>query len=129
MTDDVKLLHMDTGSRNQRLYEELAKTGLYVVPVFAESDPTRIDYLQVSASLPLSVEQAAQKAASSGVSAPVARSEVSERVSTADGRPNNVVHLPPAVRQLAVVVTRDNPTIAVNGPSGHPKDGGGLAED
>jgi len=86
--------HMDVASRNQRLRETLEGMGLFVNPVFCESDPSRIDYLQVSADLPLSVKQGPKNAASACIPKVVAGANIAGNVGTAKADGNNVVDLP-----------------------------------
>jgi len=96
MTD---LKHMDVASRNQRLRETLEGMGLFVLPIYCESDPQRIDYMQVSAELPSRVKDGAQHSASGPVPAPVTRSEVAEVVGAADTSGGSVVNFPSKLRQ------------------------------
>jgi len=88
---------MDIGSRNQRLRETLEAMGLFVVPIFCESDPDRIDYMQVSAGLPECVAKGAQEPTSRAVAKPVARPKIGENVGASDGPGHNVVDLPTRV--------------------------------
>jgi hypothetical protein len=92
MTD---LKHMDIGSRNQRLRETLEGMGLFVLPIFCESDHGRIDYLQVSVAPPAYAHQRITEAgASRSIVAPVPRPQVAQGVRTAEGSFDNVVQLP-----------------------------------
>lgn len=93
---DIK--HMDAASRNQRLRETLEGMGLYVLPIFSESDSLRIDYLHVSAQLP-SQDGIAQHATSRPIAAPVAGSNIAGNVGTVETSGDNVVDFPPICRQ------------------------------
>lgn len=92
MTPDYK--HMDVVSRNQRLRDTLEGMGLFVIPVFCESDPCRIDYLQVAAELPLSIKQGPKKSASTCIPDVMTRPDVSRNVTSPEGRGRNVIDLP-----------------------------------
>jgi hypothetical protein len=118
MSDDPKLIHMDVGARNRRLYEELAKTGLFIVPVFAESDPTRIDYLQVSVSRPDFAEQSSKEATGRGVAMPVAGAQVVKGGHTAQRSGVNVVDFPTIRSRLAVGMPPNDAAVAVHGVAG-----------
>lgn len=108
------LEHMDIGSRNGRLYATLRDMGLFVLPVFAKDDPERIDYMQVSVTLPAQLHEAAQQATSGAVAAPMTSSDISKGVeSTKSGR-DGVINFPSVLRQLAVVRPADVSTVAVD---------------
>ena len=100
----IELKHMDAASRNQRLRETLEGMGLFVVPIFCESDPTRIDYMQVSVTLPsYVVEDAGQQTAGPRVSTPVTCSKVAESVESVESKGDNVIDLPSILGSKAVV--------------------------
>lgn len=89
------LKHMDIGSRNQRLRETLEGMGLFVVPIFCESDPQRIDYMHVSADLPSHVRHGVtENPACKTVAAPMASSKIGKVISSAESPGNNVVNFP-----------------------------------
>jgi hypothetical protein len=95
--DDPK--HMDVGSRNQRLRETLEGMGLFVLPIYSESDSSRIDYLHVSAGLPTySNKSLAETAACGPVVVPVSGAEVAQNVLAPEGQLDNVVNFPPVFR-------------------------------
>jgi hypothetical protein len=123
------LLHMDAGSRNRRLYEKLAKTGLYVMPVFAEDDTDRIDYLHVSASLPAGVQQPAQESTSLGIAKPVPRAKIGIEPEAAEGGGNRVVNFPSVVGVPPVSEAPDDTAIAVDSIPRSSRDLLGLAKD
>lgn|SRR5512145_1164096 len=89
-----RLKHMDIASRNQRLRETLEGMGLFVLPIYSESDPLRIDYMHVSACLPERVQEGCQQAASATVAHPMSSPQVEDRIGTADGARPNVVDFP-----------------------------------
>jgi hypothetical protein len=91
--------HMDVGSRNRRLRETLEGMGLYVLPIYSESDPSRIDYLHVSAGLPTYPSKSlAEPAASSSIVAPVPGTQVTQDVPAPESQLNNVVDFPSVLR-------------------------------
>ncbi len=95
---------MDIASRNQRLRETLESMGLFVLPIFCESDPDRIDYMQVSVSLPTCIaEHARKQPASPRVSEPVTCSEVAESVRPVDSIGDNVIDLPSKIGVKTVI--------------------------
>jgi hypothetical protein len=95
MIPDLK--HMDIGSRNQRLRETLEGMGLFVLPIYSESDLQRIDYLQVSADLPSYVRKGVAEVASRpSVAVPVPSSDIPRNVRTTESLRDNVVNLPTA---------------------------------
>lgn len=67
--------HMDRWSRNERLYHQFLDLGLYVVPIFADKERARIDYLHVSVDLPI-FQQPAEESTVSGVMLPVEGAEI-----------------------------------------------------
>lgn len=77
------LKHMDVGSRNARLCETLQGMGLFVLPVFAEDDPERLDHMLVSAGLPTLTKQVAKNATSATVAVPVTSSQVAQHIQSA----------------------------------------------
>ena len=70
-----KFRHMDVASRNQRLRETLEGMGLFVMPIYCESDPSRIDYMQVSVTLPTFVQRGTDNPARAIVPTPMPRSD------------------------------------------------------
>lgn len=93
MTD---LHHMDIASRNQRLRETLEGMGLFVLPIFCESDPCRIDYMQVSVDLPTHVRHGvSENSTSPSVAKMMASTDVGRDVRPSFGDGDNVIHLPP----------------------------------
>lgn len=89
------LKHMDVASRNQRLRETLEGMGLFVLPIFCESDPTRIDYMQVSVDLPTHVRQGvAEFTSSPSIAEMVASSNIGGNIPATNGAWNNVIDLP-----------------------------------
>lgn len=108
-------LHMDVGSRNARLYEELAKMGLFVFPIFAENDPTRIDYLHVAVSPP---EYVTKQSTGGGVAEPMASAKVGNEVGTAGAGGDNVVYLPPICAALSVLISGNDSAIAIDAEKG-----------
>ena len=88
-------LHMDKGSRMERLYEYLVSLGLYVSPVLIDNSGDEIDYLCVSGSLP--GQKIAQEATSAGVGFPVFRTEIRDVPGTSERRGNNVAEFPTVV--------------------------------
>ena len=86
--------HMDVASRNQRLRETLESMGLFVLPVFCEDDPSRIDYMQVSVATP---EHIRKSSSGTAVAHPVPRPQVADVVTPSEGNGNNVVNFPPVV--------------------------------
>ena len=62
----MELKHMDVCSRNQRLRETLEGMGLFVLPIFCESDPRQSDYLHVSAVAPSYARQDIGQRSTSG---------------------------------------------------------------
>ncbi len=86
--EPMQIAHMDIGSRNARLYEQLKAMGLYVIPVFGDGD--QIDHFHVSAGLPkyLSAEDlthgGAQQSASGAVSTPVTSAQIVQLVRPTD---------------------------------------------
>lgn len=93
MTDLLK--HMDIASRNQRLRETLEGMGLFVLPIYSESDPRRIDYIQVSVETPTHIRQGVAEIPSGrGVAQVVSGSNVARNVEAAESLGNNVVNLP-----------------------------------
>lgn len=112
------LKHMDASSRNERLCETLRGMGLFVLPVFAECDPTLMDHMLVSVALPARVEQAAENPAGAPVTVPVPSSEVRMRVKAAEGRGMSVVHFPAILCKRAVIAPADHLAVAI-----HPVEG------
>ncbi len=88
-------LHMDKGSRMERLYEYLVWLGLYVSPVLIDNNGNEIDYLCVSVSLP--GHKIAQEATSAGVGFPVFRTEIRDVPGTSERRGDNVAKFPTVV--------------------------------
>ena len=86
--------HMDVASRNQRLRETLEGMGLFVMPIYCESDPSRIDYMQVSVTLPTFVQQGTDNPARATVPTPMPSSDIRGDVGAAKGLWDNVVNLP-----------------------------------
>jgi hypothetical protein len=97
------LKHMDVASRNQRLREALEGMGLYVLPIFCESDSERIDYMHVSVALPRYVHGVTEIAASSAVAQPVTSSQIEEAVGPVESHGDNVVDLPTVVRTKPIL--------------------------
>ena len=89
-------LHMDKGSRIERLYEYLLSLGLYVSPVLIDDSGNEIDYLCVSVGLP--GQEIAQEATSAGVGVPVFRTEIRDVPRTSERCGNNVAVFPTVVR-------------------------------
>lgn len=91
---DNELLHMDEASRNIRLRDTLIGMGLFVVPVYSDTDTETIDHLIVSASLPKQLSGTADAATGRPVPEPVSSAQVEVSVTpTVRGR-DNVVDLP-----------------------------------
>ena len=88
-------LHMDNGSRMERLYEYLLSLGLYVSPVLLDNNGNEIDYLCVSVSLP--GQKIAQEATGAGVGFPVLRTEIRDVPGTSERRGDNVAEFPTVV--------------------------------
>jgi hypothetical protein len=87
--------HMDIASRNQRLRETLEGMGLVVVPIYSESDPSRIDYMHVSVDLPSYVRQGvAEQSTSSSVAKVMPSSDVGRDIEPTERFGGNVVNLP-----------------------------------
>ena len=86
--------HMDSGSRNQRLYETLKGMGLFVVPIPDANDPSRIAQIMVSAELPPPGEQTTE----TGVHRALQGTKVGDVVDPSKGRGMNVVDFPSVVR-------------------------------
>lgn len=108
------LKHMDVGSRNARLCATLQSMGLFVLPVFAESDPNQIDHMLVSVALPAHIEQPAESATGTPVTVPVSRSEVRMHVKPSECRGMGVIDFPAVLRERAVIVPADHATVAVD---------------
>ncbi len=53
MIADLPPEHMDTWTRNERLYRHLLGLGLVAVPIFSDGDRTRIDHILVSVAIPM----------------------------------------------------------------------------
>jgi len=101
--------------------------GLVVLPVFAEDDSNRIDYMQVSVALPRAVtKKPAEYAAGTSVAAPVSGAGVVRSVGPAKDGCMNVVDFPSKLRQLAVLAPLDEPAVAVHPHVGEPDGGGGF---
>lgn len=81
--------HMDRWSRNERLYRQLLGLGFYVVPIFADEEHTRIEYLHVSTDSPL--QSSAQQPAETGVILPVEGAGISEGFGTTKSVGDGVV--------------------------------------
>jgi hypothetical protein len=90
------LRHMDVGSRNARLCETLQSLGLFVVPIYAEDDPERIDYMHVSAAIP--AYERAKDAACGSVAEVMPSAEVAEHVGPAKAAGVNVIDFPAVSR-------------------------------
>jgi hypothetical protein len=90
----IDIKHMDIASRNHRLRETLEGMGLFVLPIFCESEQDRIDYMQVSVALPTRIEQGRESATSGPVSTPVTSSKVAEGIKTTDTGGGSVVNFP-----------------------------------
>lgn len=96
--------HMDKGSRNERLYRSLKDLGLFVVPIYSETNPEQIETMIVSADLPTrqGLADAGETAASLCVAPPVSSAEVGEFVTSPENLGDNVVDLPSILRQKSV---------------------------
>jgi hypothetical protein len=86
--------HMDSGSRNERLYETLKGMGLCVVPIPDANDPSRIAQIMVSAELPPPGEQTTE----TGVHRAMQGTKVRKVVDSAERRGMNVVDFPSVLR-------------------------------
>ena len=94
----IDLKHMDIGSRNQRLRETLEGMGLFVVPVYSQSDPTQIDWLQVSAGLPGEIaEKTTDVSAGAAIASPIPSPNISDNIETADSSRNRVIDFPTVI--------------------------------
>ena len=100
----TELKHMDIASRNQRLRETLEGMGLFVLPIYSESDPQRIDYMQVSAGLPAYVTKGVTEVPTvRAVAEPVSGSEVVRLVTPTESGGNNVVDFPAVLGSNAIL--------------------------
>jgi len=96
--------HMERWTRAERLHRHLLGMGLFVFPIFADAERTRIDHPIVSVALPIAPQtttpergETAQDAPSGGISAPVQGAEVHGVVAPADYDGDNVVDFPTVV--------------------------------
>ena len=96
MAESHPPLHMDEGSRIERLYKYLLSLGLYVSPILIDDSSNEIDYLCVSVGLP--GQKGAEPSSSTGVGVPVFGSEVQNTVRTPKGIRGNVAEFPTVVR-------------------------------
>ncbi len=108
------LKHMDVGSRNDRLCKTLQGMGLFVLPVFAEGDPSRIDHMLVSVELPARIKQPAEDTARAAVTSPVTSPEVPMHVQSSESQRVGVIDFPAVFRKRAVVVPANHFTIAID---------------
>lgn len=92
---DLGLLQMDADSCNRCLYTKLLGMGFCVFPISAPDDPSRIDYLMVSAELPVAINQkVSEETAGTRVAKPVPRPVVGDVVGSPNGLGDNVVLMP-----------------------------------
>jgi len=112
---------MDAGSRNARLCETLQGLGLYVIPIYSNLDPERIEYMHVSATIPVYAEAEPAKAAEAtsrgAVASPVTGSDIGDTIQPAQDRGPNVVDFPTKLGQLSVLRPTDNSTVAIDSVS------------
>ena len=81
----MKIEHMDSGSRNARLYETLKGMGLYVIPVFLDGDQNQIDHFHVAVGLPAYLAaDAAKQTTRTAIPAPVPSAEIVRLVRPAE---------------------------------------------
>ena len=95
--DEAPPLHMDRWTRNERLYQTLLGMGLVVSPIRLSSDPSKIDYLHVSAELP--AQSASEQASEAGIGLVVERPQIREIIRPAKSDGNGVVVELPTVRR------------------------------
>ena len=89
--------------------------GLFVLPVFAADDPDRIDYMQVSVSLPsAAAENASEQAAGLAVATPMSGAQVFGGIGSAENSCVNVVEFPTILGQLPVFTPTDEPSVTVH---------------
>ena len=102
MIDPFPPEHMDTYSRNERLYRFLLGMGLFVIPVRLGDNPSEIDYLHVSVA-PETATKAAQRvpetSAETSVGDVVKGPEVGEVIRSAECDGNGVVIELPSIRR------------------------------
>ena len=79
----IRIEDRSVKARNDRLYEELKRMGLFVAVTYDPDDHTIIDYLTISAGKP-QVHLL-----------PLEGTEVAEDVPTTVGRTDNVINFPP----------------------------------
>lgn len=86
---------MDVASRNQRLRETLEGMGLFVLPIYSESEPSRIDYMHVSVDLPIYVKQGVgEQATCASVPKVVAGADIRRNIAPTQCLGDNVINLP-----------------------------------
>jgi hypothetical protein len=121
------LKHMDVGSRNARLCAMLQSMGLFVLPVFAEDDSERIDYMQVSVDLPSRASQnGSQQTSCRPVAAPMSGAEVVVRVGASESDGNNVVDFPSILGKLSVLAPANEPHVTIHADIGLPNNRSGF---
>ncbi len=93
--------HMAVKHRNQRIYDSLLTTGLYVEAVYCAADSDTIDYIIVGAGPPAdrltTAEAGAQESPKTLVNSVVQSPFVAGEISAPKGGRGNVINLPPVV--------------------------------
>ena len=93
--------HMAVKHRNQRIYDSLLATGLYVEAVFCADNPDTIDYIIVGAGPPAdrltAAETSAQEPPKTLVDGVVQSPFVAGEIRAPKGDRGNVINLPPVV--------------------------------
>ena len=87
--------------RNQRIYDSLLTTGLYVEAVYCADDPTMIDHIIVGAAPPTdrltTTEPSTQEPPKTLVDGVVQSPFVASEIRAPKGDRDNVINLPPVV--------------------------------
>lgn len=101
--------------------------GLFVLPVFAEDDPERIDYMRVSVALPsAATKECSKNATGLPIAAPVSGSHVVGGVGAAKGGRMNVIDFPSVLGKLSVLAPTDHAAVAIESDVGLTESGNGF---
>jgi hypothetical protein len=94
MNDKFLPQHMDTFSRNERLYNFLLQMGYIAFPIWAEGESGRMEAIRVTTSLGFG-DKAAEESAQTRINTMVKRPEISTVIAATKSGSDNVVNFPP----------------------------------
>ena len=90
--------HMTVWGRNQRIFESLLSTGLYVEAVPCKDDQSKIDHIIVSAAPPVErlalPEKSAQNASPAGIGSGMEGTPIRGDIQPPASQRDNVIDLP-----------------------------------